>query len=55
MDFDGAKSPGEGGGEPQGRRIDVAPHRLDRCKGTELVEHSHRSYVTGMQDLVDAV
>ena len=43
------------GAKPQRRRIDIAPHRLDRRNGTELVEHGLGSYVTGVQDLVDTV
>ncbi len=52
VDFDAAKSPRHGWRQPQRRRIDIAPHRLDLCNRTKLVEHGLRSYVAGMQDLI---
>ena len=55
VNFEIANRPRDGGREPQRRRIDIAPHRLYRCNGTELVEHRARSYITGMEYLIDAV
>jgi hypothetical protein len=55
LDFDAAKPPRDNRLELQRSRIDIASHRLDRCDGTELVEHRPRPHVTGMEDLVNAV
>jgi hypothetical protein len=55
VDFDRAKPPRHGWRQSQHRRIDIAPHRLDRRNRTKLVKHGLRSYVAGMQDLVGAL
>jgi hypothetical protein len=55
VDLHAAQRPRERGRKPQPIRIDIAPHRLDRGNGTELVEHGLGSHVTSVKYLVNTV
>jgi hypothetical protein len=54
VDLNASTRPRDVGRQPQSNRIDIATHRFDRRKDTELVKHGLGSNITGVEDLVDA-